>query len=353
MGEPKTFPAGHQNSAALRVLVARDLAEGSYPMRPGLYLSNALKRILGAKVDVVDSQLCLAEAASRCDVLVLGAQSFGAAEVEAQKGLALRVLARHGAGFDAVDVDAMTRAGVMVINTPKAVQRPVALMVITFALALAQSLIAKDRLTREGRWHERGLHIGPGFTAKTLGIIGAGGIGQETARLAEALGLKVVVARSDRNASLAGQGLTLCELEEVLGISDFLVLTCRLSRETLHLINAERLRHMKPTAFLINVARGAVVDEPALIDALKAGVIAGAGLDVFESEPVDAANPLLQMDNVVLAPHALCVTEEILNAIAIELADGLAAVTAHQSPENLVNPEVLTHPRVIAWLRMS
>lgn len=353
MGEPGTFPAGPQNSPALRVLVAHDLAEVSDPMRPGPHLSNALKRVPGTKISVVDPQWSLAEAGSRCEVLVLGAQSFGAAEVEAEESLSLRVLARHGAGFDSVDIDAMTHSGVMVINTPKAVQRPVALMVITFALALAQSLIAKDRLTREGRWHERGLHIGPGFTAKTLGIIGAGGIGQETARLAEALGLKVVVARSDRNASLAGQGLTLCDLEEVLGVSDFLVLTCRLSSETLHLVNAERLRRMKPTAFLINVARGAVVDELALIGALKAGVIAGAGLDVFESEPVDPANPLLQMDNVVLAPHALCVTEETLNAIAIELADGLAAITAHQSPENLINPEVLTHPRVKEWLRAS
>jgi phosphoglycerate dehydrogenase-like enzyme len=342
---PAKLPA-----AGTPILVARDLADPGDRTRPTPFLRAALGRLTGCSIGVMGAEDRLDRAAREAEILILGAQPFGEAELATDRP-SLRLLARHGAGFDTVDLDAMTRAGIMVTNTPRAVRRPVALMAITFALALAQSLISKDRLTREGRWQERGRHLGPGLTGKTLGIIGAGSVGLETARLAEAIGMKVVVARSRRNAvAVAEERLALADLDEVVEQSDFLVLTCRLSEETHHLIDRSRLGRMKPGAFLINVARGAVVDEAALIEALATGAIAGAGLDVFEKEPVDPANPLLRMENVVLAPHSLCVTEETLAAIAAEVAENVVAALAGQVPQDLVNPRVLDHPRVRGWL---
>ena len=349
MAAPSANAALH---SPLRVVVAADLADPADPRAPGRFLRTSFSR-LQDKATVVAPGTGLADASSQCDALVLGAQPFGEAELGDPSRLALKLVARHGAGFDAVDLKAMSRAGVMVTNAPRAVQRPVALMAITFILALAQKLVVKDRLTREGRWDERGLHIGPGVTGKTVGIVGSGGVGLETARLCAAIGLRVVFARSPRNEALAAEGFTLVPLDEMLSRSDFVVLACRLTEETRHLVGAARLRLMRPTSYLVNIARGPVVDEAALIAALRKGAIAGAGLDVFEREPVDPDNPLLMMENVVLAPHHLCVTEETLQAIADEVCDALVDVAARFEPANLVNPDVLGHPRVQAWLRRA
>ena len=268
--------------------------------------------------------------------------------------LRLKLIARHGAGYDALDIAELTRRGVLVTNTPEAVRRPVAAMVITFALALGQKLLVKDRLTRSGRWHDRTLHMGVGLTGKTMGIIGAGGIGWETARLAQAFDMRILMARSARNAGTESRhGAVFAPLDEVIGQADFLALTCRLSPETTHLIDAGRLALMKPTAYLINVARGPVVDEAALIDALRHGQLAGAGLDVFETEPVAPDNPLLAMDNVVLAPHALGWTDESFSAIGETAIRGIMALAAHTLPQHIVNPEALRHPRLIAWTGMA
>lgn len=339
------------SGAGVRVLVTHDLTDPAHPQAPGHFLKSALSRRLEeGEAAVVAASPDLEGAAARYDAIVLGAQRFGAAQLPEPDRLTLRVVVRHGAGFDNVDLEAMTRAGVMVANTPRAVQTPVALMAVTFILALAHKLLLKDRLTREGRWSERGMHIGPGVTGLVAGIVGTGGVGLETARLCEAIGLKVVFALSPRNEHMERQGFSLLPLTEMLGCADFVVLACRLNDETRNLMNASRLRRMKSGAFLINVARGAIVDEPALIEALRTGVLAGAGLDVFGQEPVDPANPLLEMSNVVVAPHHLCVTEETLRAIADEVADALAAVASGRAPVNLVNPEVIKHPRVRTWL---
>ena len=139
-------------------------------------------------------------------------------------------------------------------------------------------------------------------------------------------------------------------MDEIFTLSDFIVLACRLSPETHHIVSAKRLKLMRRTAFIINVARGSVVDEPALIEALRNGTIAGAGLDVFEQEPVDSANPLLRMHNVMLAPHALCATEETFGAIASEAVDCMRTFAGHQVPPNVVNPDVVEHARMRAWL---
>ena len=166
--------------------------------------------------------------------------------------------------------------------------------------------------------------MGLGLTTRTLGVIGAGGIGRELLALARPFGWKMLAADPyAETAALAALGAACVPLERLLREADFVVVTALLNDETRHLLNATRLALMKPSAYLINVARGPIVDETALIAALQRGTIAGAGLDVFEQEPVAPDNPLLAMDNVLVTPHALCWTDECFDAIARE---GLACI---------------------------
>jgi len=263
----------------------------------------------------------------------------------------LKVIARHGVGYDSVDVAALTEAGVIVTNTPFAIRRPVATIAMTFILALAGRLFAKDRITRSGRWDERTAYMGAGLTGRSVGIVGGGGIGKELIPLARAFDLRVMVADPYVPAAdIERLGAKLVPLDQLLAGSDFVVIACLLNDETRALINAGRLACMKPSAYLINVARGPIVHEPALIEALRARRIAGAALDVFTNEPVENDNPLLAMDNVIVTPHALCWTDECFGNIAREGFGGLVSLARGVAPANVVNREVLSHPRVKAWL---
>ena len=263
----------------------------------------------------------------------------------------LRVVARHGVGYDSVDVDAMTRAGVLVTNTPNAIPRPVATTALTFVLALAGKLFLKDRLTRTGRWHERMDHMGLGLTGRTLGVVGAGRIGKELLRMARTFDLRLLAYDPHANdVELAYLGARKLPLAELLRESDFVVACCLLDETTRHLFGASAFSQMRPEAFFINVARGPVVDEPALIAALRAKRIAGAALDVFEQEPIDAGNPLLAMDNVIVTPHALCWTDECFHNMASTGLRSIVDALAGRRPEFIVNREALQHPRVQAWM---
>jgi phosphoglycerate dehydrogenase-like enzyme len=263
----------------------------------------------------------------------------------------LRVVARHGVGYDSVDVAAMTRAGVLVTHTPSSMPRPVATIALTFVLALAGRLFFKDRITRTGRWDERMDNMGMGLTGRTLGVVGAGRIGKELLRMARSFDLKLLAADPYVNAIELGYiGARKVDLGTLLAGSDFVVVCCLLNDETRRLIGAAQFARMKPTGYLINVARGPIVDEPALIEALRAKRVAGAALDVFEREPVAPDNPLLAMDNVIVTPHSLCWTDECFHNMA---STGLASIVdalAGRPPEFIVNREVLEHPRVRAWL---
>ena len=263
----------------------------------------------------------------------------------------VRVIARHGVGYDAVDVPAMTRAGVLVTNTPTPMPRPVATVALTFILALAGKLFLKDKLTRTGRWHERMDNMGMGLTGRTLGLIGAGGIGKEIMRVVKPLDMRILAADPFANTlELSYLGADKADLPTLLGESDFVVVSCLLNERTRHLMGAAQFAQMKPTAYFINVARGPIVDEPALIEALRQGRIAGAALDVFEQEPVDPANPLLAMDNVIVTPHSLCWTDECFHNMASTGLTSIMEALNGRRPEFVVNPEVLAHPRVKAWL---
>jgi len=289
--------------------------------------------------------------AAQFDALYVNSPRVPAAAV-ARADLRLKIVSRHGVGYDSVDVPAMTRAGVLVANTPNAVPRPVATIALTFLLALAHRLPVKDRITREGRWPERLDHMGTGLTGRTLGVVGAGRIGKELLRMAKVFDLKLLAADPyAETLELAYIGARHVALDELMRESDFVVVACLLNDETRGLIGARELALMKPGAFFINVARGPIVDEKALYETLSGRRIAGAGLDVFEQEPTPADNPILRLDNVIVSPHALCWTDELFGNIARTAIAAVLAVHNGRRPQFLVDPAVLGHPRVKGWLK--
>lgn len=289
------------------------------------------------------------EHAARYDAIYVNMARTPAAAV-ARGDCRLRVVARHGVGYDSVDVPAMTRAGIVVTNTPMPMPRPVATIALTFILALAGKLMLKDRLTRTNRWDERMDNMGMGLTGRTLGVIGAGRIGKELLRMARTFDLRLLANDPYVNeVELGYVGARKVDRPTLLAESDFVVTIPLLNEETRHLMGAREFAQMKRGAYFINVSRGPVVDEAALIAALRSGHLAGAALDVFEQEPVDPANPLLAMDNVIVTPHSLCWTDECFHNMAITGLQSIVDALHGRVPEFVVNREVLDHARVKAW----
>ncbi len=289
------------------------------------------------------------DVAAAYDVLYVNSPRVTAATVS-RADCRVKMIARHGVGYDSVEVPALTRAGIVLTNTPIAIRRPVATMAMTFVLALAQKLFAKDQLTRTGGWNRRNDFMGRGLTGRTIGLVGFGGIGRETVGLARAFDLQVLAADPFAAATdVAQAGAQLVPLDDLMRRADFVIVSCLLDASTRHLINAPRLALMQKTAYLINVARGPIVDEAALIAALRSGTIAGAALDVFEQEPVAPDNPLLTMDNVIVTPHSLCWTDECFDAIARAGLGSVVDFVMRKVPVSVVNREVLAHSAVAAW----
>lgn len=273
---------------------------------------------------------------ARYDALYVTLPKVPAAAV-ARADLRVKLVARHGVGYDSVDVAALAAKGVITTNTPVAIRRPVAVAALTFIFALAGKLIEKDRLVRTGRWREATSHMGLGLTSRTLGVIGVGGIGSELLMLAKPFGLKLLATDPNvAEANIAGLGAQRVGLSELLNRSDFVVASVLLNPATRHLMNAERFAQMKPSAYFINMSRGPIADEAALIDALRTRKIAGAGLDVFEQEPIAPDNPLIKMDNVLLTPHALCWTDECFDAIAREGLGCVVDFANGRTPKSVV-----------------
>jgi phosphoglycerate dehydrogenase-like enzyme len=252
---------------------------------------------------------------------------------------------RGGVGYERLDVPALTEAGIMLFITPEAVRRPMAVVFMTFILALSMRLFEKDRLIREGKWTEQYHYQGYGLEGRTLGSIGVGNIGHEMFLLARPFGMKHIAC--DPYASpeaVADVDVRLVDLDTVLTESDILTVICPLNEETRHMIGAAELRKMKETAFLINAARGPIIDESALIKALQEGWIRGAGLDVFEQEPISMDNPLLTMENVILSPHALAQTDQTVTKMWRIITEQIDQLVHGEIPRALVNPEVLEKP---------
>ena len=254
----------------------------------------------------------------------------------------LQLIARFGVGYDSVDVEACTANGVLVTITPDGVRRPVAVAIITFMLALSHNLLLKDRITREGRWGEKLDYMGVGLTGKTLGIIGLGNIGKEVLQLVQPFEMRHLAY--DPYVKRAA-GVQMVTLDTLLRLSDFGVVCCALTPETHHLLDGERLALMKPTAYVINTARGPIIDEAALTIALQERRIRGAALDVFEQEPLAPDHPLLTLDNVIVAPHAICWTDECFLGVGRSACQSIVDVASGRRPRHIVNPEALNHPR--------
>lgn len=255
----------------------------------------------------------------------------------------LGLIARVGVGVDRIDLAACARHGVVVTVAPDGVRRPVASGVMAFVLALAHRIVERDRRMRSG-WWERHELPGVGLRGRTLGVIGLGNIGRELCMLAAPFDLTLIAA--DPSPSEPPFGVELVPLEELLARSDFVVCLCPLTDETRGLLGARELALLKPTAFLVNVARGPIVDQGALTDALRNRRIAGAALDVFEQEPIDPDDPLLQLDNVILSPHAVALTDEAFVASGRSACQAVLAFARGEVPRHIANPEVLDHPRV-------
>jgi D-3-phosphoglycerate dehydrogenase len=211
-------------------------------------------------------------------------------------------------------------------------------------LALTGKLMVKDRLAREGApgFAKRGEHMGVGLVGRTLGSLGVGNIGVETFRLAKPFDMNFIAHDPFADPKVAAElGIELVSIEELFRRSDILSVSCPLTPETRHIVNAERLALMKPTAYLINTARGPIVDQKALTKALQERRIAGAGLDVLEQEPPDPGDPILKLDNVILAPHALCWTDQCFAGNGAADVRAVLDVQHGREPRGVVNRAVL------------
>ncbi len=258
----------------------------------------------------------------------------------------LLVIARFGVGYDAVDVKACTAADVLVTITTGAVDRPVAEATIGWLIALSHNLRVKDNLVRTGQWDERSKYMGRELRDRTLGVIGLGGIARKTIELLRGFGMKRPVAFDPfLNSNMAAQhGVRLVSLEELFREADFVSIHCPLTEKTRGLIGARELALMKPEAYLLNTARGGIVDEDALYEALKNHRIAGAALDCFAQEPVTSPHRFGELDNVLLAPHSIAWTDELFRDIGRAACQVMVDLSLGTRPWNAVNPEVLEQP---------
>lgn len=277
------------------------------------------------------------QVAAQYDGLYVNSPVVTAASV-AHADCRVKIVARHGVGYDSVDVDALQKKGITVTNTPHAVRRPVAVAAITMITALAGKLLIKDRLTRNNLWNDRTSHMGTGLKGRTLCVVGAGGIGRELLRMVSVFEFNLLVVDPYCDPqSINTLGATSVSLDDGLRQADFVVLCCLLNDSTRHLIDRHALAQMKSSAYLVNMARGPVVDESALIEALTRQQIAGAGLDVFEQEPIAADNPLLTMEQVILNPHSLCWTDQCFHDIATDGLGCLVDFAQGKTPKFVVN----------------
>jgi D-3-phosphoglycerate dehydrogenase / 2-oxoglutarate reductase len=255
----------------------------------------------------------------------------------------LKIIAKHGTGVDSVDIEAATARGIVAVTAGDANADAVAEQSIMFMLALSRDLPKYQRSLRDGKW-EKGDSVGREFRGRIVGIVGYGQIGSRTARLARALGANVVLHSRSRIADPDGMEVEE-NFEKLLKRVDILSLHCPLTDKTRGMVGDKELRMMKPTALLINTSRGQVVEEAALIDALKNGRLAGAGLDTFAQEPPDPKNPLIFMDNVLCTPHVSVQTAEAMTRMGTAAANNIVGYIRRGvcSTANVVNPQALKH----------
>lgn len=247
----------------------------------------------------------------------------------------LRAIIRAGVGVDNIDMEAARERSIVVVNTPHEPATSVAELTMSLALCLARKVPMLDRAMKSGRWLKG--EVGVELRGKVMGIVGLGSVGSEVARLAKAFGMRVVAYDPYVSSDHAKQlGVELLSLDEVLSLADFLSIHVPLTPETKRMIGREEIKKMKDGAFIINTSRGEVVDEEALYEALKAGKLAGAGLDVYSKEPPPPDHPLIKLDNVVCTPHVGASTVEAQLRIAMAMAEDLIRIARGEEPVNRV-----------------
>jgi D-3-phosphoglycerate dehydrogenase len=305
-----------------------------------------LMRVNG-KVEIVQARCNTEEelivAAREADAILGGGRLFTRKVMEALPRC--RAIVTYSVGFDGIDLDAATDNGIVVVNNPAIAWcvEEVSNHAIALLLICAKKLALLNDLMKKDGWNaarQRLLPMGSVF-GQTLGIIGCGNIGRLTARKAACFGLRILGNDPYVDKSLASEcGITLVSLPHLFKEADYISLHTPLDKQTRHLIGENEFKKMKPSVYLINTARGGIVDESALIQALQEKRISGAGLDVFEKEPLDPDNPLLKMDNVVTIPHSASFSDEALEMQAINPAQEIARVLAGRWPKNVVNTAV-------------
>lgn len=262
----------------------------------------------------------------------------------------LEHIARFGAGFDSIDVDACTASGVVITTTPEAVRRPLALAGLTLVLAVTHNLVQKHDIVRRGAWDERHRWQGRHTYGSRISIIGFGNVGAELAAMLVGLGFTVRgTNRSGTHPLAEALGVEMVSLTQALD-ADVVVLAAPLTPQTRGMIGERELRLMSTGASLVNIGRGGLVDQAALTRALEDGTIRSAGLDVFDQEPLPVADPLVRLPNVTLSPHSLCWTEEFATQAVDQVNASIISVHERRGVTRAVNPEALRHAR---WSRIG
>ncbi len=328
-----------------------------FPMKPKVVLYHPVPQDV---IDLLESHFELThfpkvDAENKLSFLAAVSEAHGiigmglpVSTLELKPAKHLKVITTISAGYDSFDVSELNHQGVLLMNLFDPLTETTADLAFALLMASARRIVELDGWMRQGQW-ERAVskqQFGVDIHGKTLGIVGLGRIGAAIARRgALGCGMKVLyTARTPKVDAENQLGARRCSLNELLSESDFVVVAVPLSAETTHLIGKNEFSLMKKTAIIVNIARGAVIDENAMIEALQQGTIHGAGLDVFETEPLPASSPLIGMQNVVLAPHIGSATEETRDAMSRYAAESLIDFLVHNKVRNPVNPEVLQSP---------
>lgn len=252
------------------------------------------------------------------------------------------LLSRFGVGYDNIDLGACTAAGTALTITPDGSKKPVATAALMLTLSTMHRLVTKDALARSGGWNRRIEGLGQGLNGKTVATIGLGNIATEFFRLISPFDVrKIAYDPWKTKEEAAGFGIDLLDLAQVMAVADVVVVMAQLTPESHHLIGQAQIELMKPTSVLINISRGPIIDEKALIAALEKRAIYGAGLDVFETEPLAIDNPLLELDNVIITPHNIAWTDELARGMGRSAFKAIKDISQGLIPEFVVNKEVL------------
>ena len=288
---------------------------------------------------LVQSEDELIEATRQADGVIVGGYRITRRAIEQMERC--RIIIRTGVGFEVIDLDAATERGIVVANVTDYCSEEVANHALALLLACSRKILRFDRAVRAG--DRASVPLAPMGTlyGETLGLLALGNIGRAMARRGQALGMNVIAYDPYLDPNIAADmGVDLVPMDDLLRRSDYVSVHVPLSEKTYHMISHEQLRLMKPTAYIINTSRGGVIDEAALIEALNKGVIAGAGLDVVEKEPISPDNPLCALDNVVLTPHTAFYSDASLPRLLQMTGQAVADVLLGYWPRDVVNPEV-------------